>query len=33
MPALQEVPERAPQLLSLGIPLLAISWFVSRVSA
>jgi len=33
MPALLEVPERALQLLSLGIPLLAASWLASRVSA
>ncbi len=30
MPALLETPERALQLLSLGIPLLAVSWLLSR---
>lgn len=32
MPALLEAPERALQLLSLGIPLLAVSWLLSRAS-
>ena len=33
MPALLEAPERALQLLSVAIPLLAVGWIVSRLAA